>query len=143
MRRVNAIAVGLVAIAVAGACQPAVDPPPPSTFTEVYARFFPVETRAQCNKCHVNPPNDISNGNLSMGEDPDVAYQALLGVVSTSSKCGGATLVVAGDAEASLFFTKTAGEPGCGGQMPLGGTGLTDDEREMIHSWIAAGADQN
>lgn len=140
MRRVIITLVVVVAAGVV-ACQP--EAAPPSTYTEIYDRFFPVETRAQCNKCHVNPPNDISNGNLSMGSDPDTAYAALLGVTSTSSKCGGAVLVVAGDPEASLFFTKTVGVPECGGRMPLGGTGLTDEEREMIRSWIADGAEQN
>ncbi len=131
-----------VAVSSVGACAP-VETAPPSTFTEVYEAFFPAETRGQCNQCHANPPNDISNGLLSMGTDPDTAYQALVGVTSTSSRCGGGVLVVAGDPEASLLFTKTAAEPDCGGRMPLGGTALTDVEREMIHSWIAAGAEQN
>ncbi len=139
----RALAVALTVAHVGVACAPAVDVPPPATFTEIYDRFFPVETLAQCNKCHSNPPNDISNGLLSMGTDPDAAYAALFAVVSTSSRCGGASLIVAGDPEASLFFTKTAAEPGCGGRMPLGGTPFNDDERAMIHSWIAAGAEQN
>jgi uncharacterized membrane protein len=130
----------LGAVVTVAACGAPPETTTPATYTEIYERFFPPETRAQCNQCHSNPPNDISNGNLSMGSDPDTAYDALVGVTSTSSKCGGQVLIVAGDPEHSLFYTKTEAQPACGGRMPLGGSGMTDDEREMIRSWIAAGA---
>jgi hypothetical protein len=118
-------------------------PGPPATFTEIYDKFFPAETRAQCNQCHSLPPNDISNGNLSMGADKPTAYAALIDVDSTSSRCPDYKLVVAGDPEHSLLYLKTDATPPCAGRMPLGGSGLTDDEREMFRSWIADGAKDN
>ena len=75
-----------------------------------------------------------------MGSDPATAYAALIEQTSTSSKCGGQTLVAPGDADASLFYLKTQGTPPCGGRMPLGGNAFTDAEREMVRSWIANGA---
>ena len=141
MWRVN-LAPSLVLFALV-ACAPEAEPPdagPPSTFTEVYDAFFPVETLSQCNKCHSNPPNDISNGNLSMGADQATAYAALIDRTSTSSNCGGERFVVAGDPDASLFYVKTQGTPACGGRMPLGGNALSDEQRQMIRTWIENGA---
>lgn len=141
MWRVTVVAV--LGAVVLMACGPAPSTAKPSTFTEVYAHFFPVETHAQCNKCHSNPENDISNGNLSMGTDKATAYAAIMGATSTSSKCGGQPMVVSGDAEASLFFDKLKSTPTCGGRMPLGGNELTEQERTMVRSWIDAGAKDN
>ena len=111
-----------------------------ATFTEIYDAFFPIETKGQCNFCHGLPPNDKSNGLLSFGADKSTAYEALVGKTSASSVCNGKPLVVAGDPEQSLLLQKLSSAPPCGGQMPLGGSPLTDDQQAMVRSWIAAGA---
>lgn len=114
-------------------------PAPTGTFSAIYPLIFPVTTRAQCNFCHSLPPNDKSNGKLSMGEDKATAYAALMGKTSTSSKCRGKQYIVPGNPDASLFLQKLASPP-CGGHMPLGGDPLPDDQLEMVRTWIAAGA---
>ena len=113
---------------------------PPATFTEIYPLIFPREVKAQCNFCHALPANDISNGLLSMGTDQATAYAALVGVKSTSSKCGGRTLVTPSQPDASLFYQKLGASPPCGGHMPLGGDPLTAEQLDMVKTWIEAGA---
>ena len=114
---------------------------PAATFTEIYAALFPLGTSAQCNYCHDRPANDKSDGNLAMGHTQADAYAALVGHVSTSSKCGnGKALVVPGDPDGSLLYQKMTATPGCGDRMPQGADPLTDAELAMVRSWIAAGA---
>jgi mono/diheme cytochrome c family protein len=115
----------------------------PATFTQIYAELFPVHQRAQCNYCHSNPPNNLSNGNLSMGSDKAAAYAALVGKMSAGTKCAGHSLVVPGHPEESLLYLKSQEPPPCGGRMPLGGDQLTDTQLEMVRTWIAAGALDN
>ena len=112
----------------------------PGTFTEIYPLLFPVTAKPQCNFCHGLPANDRSNGSLSVGMDKATAYAALVGKVSSSSQCGGKTLVSPGNPEASLLYQKLTTTPPCGGHMPLGGDALPSDELEMVRSWIASGA---
>jgi hypothetical protein len=115
-------------------------PPAPATFSAIYAEIFPVHQKPQCNFCHSNPPNKISNGNLSMGMDQATAYAAIVNKPSTSDKCAGKTQVVPGHPEQSLFYLKLLDAPPCGDKMPLGGDPLTADELEQVRSWIANGA---
>lgn len=130
-------ALTLAILVLAGACG---TDAPPATFTEIYPLMFPVQTRPQCNFCHSLPPNDVSNGLLSMGSDQASAYTALM-ATSMGSKCGTAMpLVEAGNPEGSLFYLKLDGAPPCGDPMPLGGTPLPADVLDKVHSWIAAGA---
>ena len=112
----------------------------PATFTEVYATIFPTGTIAQCNYCHDRPPNNISNGKLDLGHTQAVAYAAIVGPASSSAKCGGKPMVVAGDPSSSLFYLKMTPTPPCGDRMPQGGTPLTDAQLERVRSWITAGA---
>ncbi len=123
-----------------GSTSPDAAPAAPATFTAIYAMLYPSNTNARCNVCHGMPPNNISNGNLAVGSDKATAHAALVGKVSTSSNCKGRPLVVAGDPGASLLLDKLSENPPCGSRMPLGGNLLTDDQREMVRSWIAAGA---
>ncbi len=111
-----------------------------ATFSEIYPVLFPRATKPQCNFCHGLPANDLSNGNLSMGEDQATAYAALVGMTSTSSLCGHMTLVVPGDPAASLLVQKISGTQTCGDQMPLGGDPLPAAQITMVKSWISAGA---
>lgn len=102
--------------------------------------LFPTSTNARCNFCHGLQSSDSSNGKLAMGTDRAAAYAALVGRTSSSSRCGNHPYVVAGDPESSLFLQKLVEPAPCGSRMPLGGSLLTDDQREMVRSWIAAGA---
>jgi hypothetical protein len=112
----------------------------PSTFTDIYPLIFPQTTKAQCNFCHSLPPNDKSNGNLSMGSDKAAAYAALTsGKTSTSTTCPNKAFIVAGQPDQSLFYVKLT-SPQCGGRMPLGGDPLTSAQLDMVKSWIEAGA---
>lgn len=130
----------LVAFCAGPGCADAADGGPPGTFTEIFETLFPQTTNARCNFCHSMPASDISNGNLSTGTDQASAYAALLGVVSTSSRCGGKTLVAPYHPEDSLFLDKLMGKPTCGDRMPLGGAALSDADLEVVRSWIEAGA---
>ena len=112
---------------------------PPTSFIDIYPTLFPVETRTQCNFCHALPPNDKSNGMLSMGIDPATAYQALM-ATSVSSHCGGMALLVPLRPEESLLWLKLDAMPTCGDRMPLGGTPLTAAQLDLVKSWILTGA---
>ncbi len=110
-------------------------------FSDVYVALFPVATKAKCDFCHSQPASEISNGNLHLGAvgDREAVYAALVGKAAVSKACSGA-LVVPGDAEGSLFYSKITASPTCGERMPLGGGALPAEQIEMIRSWIAAGA---
>jgi hypothetical protein len=112
----------------------------PASFDAVYAALFPKSTNARCNFCHALQATETSNGKLQMGEDKASAYAALVGKTSSSSRCGGRPLVVPGDPDGSLLYQKLSEPPPCGSRMPLGGAQLTEAQREMVRSWIAAGA---
>ena len=115
----------------------------PATFTAVYAMMFPASTNGKCNFCHGLPANNVSNGNLSMGTDKAVAYAALVAKVSSSTACNGRPLVVAGHPETSLLLAKLFEDVDCGSRMPLGGNLFSDEQRQMVRGWIAAGAKDN
>ncbi len=51
--------------------------------------------------------------------------------------------IVPGDADASYLIEKLEANPRSGVRMPQGLTPLTDDEIEMIRTWIAEGAQDN
>ncbi|MEY4515074.1 MAG: hypothetical protein RLZZ450_7196 [Pseudomonadota bacterium] len=112
----------------------------PATFSEIYESLFPTTTNARCNFCHSMPAKDASNGKLSMGETKAAAYDALLGKISTSTRCTDMPLLTPGDPDASLFLLKFSETPPCGGRMPLGGKLLTSTQVARIRSWIVAGA---
>jgi hypothetical protein len=75
-----------------------------------------------------------------MGQDKSAAYASLLSKASVSAGCGSQILVSPGHPETSLFYLKLSEGPVCGSRMPLGGDLFTDAQREMVRSWIAAGA---
>ena len=132
--------VGTVGIAFAAfACSSTSTPPPTGTWSEIYPAIFPQTTKAQCNFCHGLPPNEKSNGSLSVGADKESAYQSLVGKTAAGLRCAGKQLVVPGKPDESLLLSKVTSPP-CGDHMPLGGSPLTDDQVEMIRTWIAAGA---
>lgn len=143
-RALSTAAIALVALSCSsGSSSSSSSNAPAATFSQIYPAIFPATTRAQCNFCHSLPPNERSNGKLSMGETRDAAYAALVGPKSVSAACGGKAYVVPGNPEESLFYTKVTTSPTCGDRMPLGGDPLSADQLEMIRSWIAAGAENN
>jgi hypothetical protein len=111
-----------------------------STFTEIYELLFPRMTNAHCDMCHGLPPYDLSNGNLATGMDKASTYSALVNKASTSSMCKGKVLVEPGHPESSLLLEKLLPNPSCGFRMPNGGAALSDNQVEMVRSWIKAGA---
>lgn len=132
----------VIALAIAlAACGTEYSPPP--TFTDIYTATFPEHAKGQCNHCHSLPPNDKSNGMLSMGQDRMTAYVALMAGVSSSSRCGGMTLVVPFDPDASLFVQKFSPNPPCGDRMPFGEPPLEAAQLERIRLWIEDGAPNN
>ncbi|HEY4181855.1 MAG TPA: hypothetical protein VGM90_33660 [Kofleriaceae bacterium] len=116
-------------------------PEVPPTFTDVYAELFPRQTISQCVFCHANPPNEISNGMFSVGDDQTTAYPALMDI-SHSAKCGDTyTLIVPGDPDASLVYQKLALDPPpCGDRMPLGNDAISKTKLKLVRDWILAGA---
>ena len=116
------------------------DPASAATFTQVYEMLFPRTTNAHCDMCHGLPPYDISNGNLSTGMDKASTYAALVGKMSTPASVRVAPLVVPGQPEESMLLQKLSDPPPCGDRMPVGGMALSQEQIEMIRSWIAAGA---
>jgi hypothetical protein len=114
---------------------------PPAKFSEIYPMIFPNTTNARCNFCHSMPPTDKGNGMLHMGDSQAMAYDALVGKNSQSTRCMNRPLVVAGQPDMSLLYLKVSlPAPPCGSRMPLGGTPFNDMQIGMIRSWIAAGA---
>lgn len=109
-------------------------------FGEIYPLIFPSLTNPRCDSCHAMPASDVSNGKLHMGMDKATAYNALVGKTSAGRKCMGKPLIVPGQPEASLLWQKLGPSPPCGSRMPIGGAPLSDEQLEMVRSWIAAGA---
>lgn len=132
-----------------GVAAPGLEPPDP-TWDSIYDRVL----RPLCVSCHQpdNPfwgYNDAGNGQELDYLDADDALTAMVGVEASSRSAAtdvdcaeSGTLIVAGDAEASIFYRKMTAEPGCGESMPLreGGRGLPENVLEPIREWINAGA---
>jgi hypothetical protein len=132
-----------------GVAAPGLEPPDP-TWDSIYDRVL----RPLCVSCHQpdNPfwgYNEAGNGQeLDYSNSAD-ALTAMVGIeaesrsAATDVDCAGSgTLIVAGDADASIFFRKMTADPGCGESMPLreGGRGLPDNVLDPIREWIEAGA---
>lgn len=111
-----------------------------ASFTEVYGALFPRSSSGQCDMCHALPAHDVVNGMLETGMTKESAYEALVDKTSQSSRCMSLPMVMPGKPETSLFYLKLLPDPPCGVRMPNGGRPLSDDQLEMVRSWIAAGA---
>ena len=66
----------------------------------------------------------------------------------SSLRAGGASsgsrIVVAGEPCSSIIYLKVEQAPPFGSRMPLGGPPfLTDEEENLLHDWIAEGANDN
>lgn len=95
-------------------------------------------------KCVMPLCHDSTSHAGTLVLDKDHAYDQLVGVAA-SVQPGSVTLlrVAAGDPDASFLLTKLAGPPlGQGSRMPLGGPYLDATEMQLIHDWIAQGANR-
>jgi|GEM_PF-6257547 len=84
--------------------------------------------------CHIGG----ASGGLSLA----MAYD---NIVNVASSCG-PPYVDAGAADESFLFAKVTGQgipAGCGAQMPLGRTPLTDGEIQLLRDWIDGSAPNN
>lgn len=132
-----------------GVAAPGLEPPDP-TWDSIYDRVL----RPLCLSCHQpdNPfwgYNDSGNGQELDYTDAADALTFMVGVEASSRSAATdvdcaefGTLIVSGDADASIFFRKMTAEPGCGEAMPLreGGRGLPENVLAPIREWIEAGA---
>lgn len=103
-----------------------------------YAVYFEV-LRPTCSSefCHLNP---VFFGLAT----PEMAYRTLVGVRTTSVRCGstGLDYVAPGSPDTSLLYLKVTGAP-CGRQMPVGfGIRFPMDPLQVsqIREWILRGA---
>jgi hypothetical protein len=112
---------------------PAADALPPATFTRIYNEIIAV----RCNGCHSSP----THSSLLEMTSKAAAYINLVGVNAAGSACGSSGLkrVVTGNVAASLLHQKVSGTQTCGVSMPYGAT-LSLSDRDLVASWIAAGA---
>lgn len=98
--------------------------------------FTPGETG--CHQCHrpdAPTPLGIEVGGLDLS---DAASLLQGGVVA------GSNIVIPGRPCDSVLLQKVGAAPPFGGRMPLNGPPfLNDDERQLIHDWIAEGALDN
>lgn len=116
------------------------------TFDEVFEVAF--VTTGCVYGCH----DETARGGLTLSPtesaapDANLAYAALVGVVSSSESCGGQPLVVPGVPEQSLVWLKMAAELGvpgievCGAPMPKGTDQISQADLDLVEQWILAGA---
>jgi hypothetical protein len=114
---------------------------PPGKATAVDATFTSVFTgvlSGSCGGCH-NTAAAMAGLDLST---PAIAYAALVNKdASASSACAGkGKLIVPGNCESSILYSKLSATPVCGSPMPLGGEPIGAAARDALCSWIKAGA---
>jgi hypothetical protein len=99
-----------------------------------------VQPRCALSGCHGDATNP-AGGLLLDAANGEAARTALVGAAAASPACAALslTLVVAGDADASLLVQKIAGTAECGDPMPPGGS-LAPATVEAFREWVAAGA---
>ncbi len=95
----------------------------------------------RCTVCHVRGGIADFSG-IALRLTQEESFDLLINQPSVQN--GDLTLVVPGDADASLLIDKiSSNSPAVGSRMPLGGTPLTSDEIDLICSWIDQGAMNN
>ena len=97
----------------------------PPDFNVIEDLFKPRCTQASCHAAGVHPA-----GGLDLQSSGVTAR--LIGVPAT---CGGVR-VDPNDPDHSLLLEKVAGQPVCGGRMPLGGQPLTEGEVSCLREWM-------
>jgi len=120
---------------------------PDPTWSSIYELL--IEPR--CVSCHgPGPASLIDDSQLDL-RDARTAYDALVGVDAAGSACGSAaeSLVVGGDADASVLIHKlrgqtATGDPACGDVMPPPpATGIPAEVIDVVRQWIDDGAADN
>lgn len=139
------IAATLLTAAAAAACDSSSDETSaePATFDTVMQQV--IEPRCTFSSCHNNPTVAAA-----LDLTPELACDTL--VNQPSCMFPDRMRVVPGSPEDSFFFHKLTGQGldekptgSCGGTqtnllMPFGASALADDELQLVHDWIAAGA---
>jgi hypothetical protein len=121
----------------AGSCDPSDSDPE----TDV---SFALDLRPMMNSedfgcgCHTptnGTPSGIQLGGLNLG-----SYQSL----RQGGRTSGSQIIVEGDPCSSVLIQKLSDTPGFGSRMPLDGEPYWSDEQlQMMHDWIAEGAQDN
>ena len=110
-----------------------------ASWTQVYTTVI----AQKCTPCHTTPSGGgILNGKLDMTSQA-TAYSNLVNAPAAGSGCSGkGTRVKAGLPDESIMYLKVSlDDPSpCGAKMPLGGPELSQDEVNLIESWITGGA---
>lgn len=89
--------------------------------------------------CHLPTPNGDGVGTQISGLNLSSLTTLRMGGLNT-----GARIVVAGEPCASLMYQKLSDAPPFGSRMPLNGPPFwTPDELQLLHDWIAEGANDN
>jgi len=112
--------------------------------TAVSATFSSIYNEILLKKCGGASCHSAANGGtlfIDPSKSASALRAALVNGAATGVACGGSglSLVVPGDASASLLYTKLTESPPCGMRMPA----VTDDELARIERWIVAGAADN
>jgi uncharacterized membrane protein YgcG len=115
---------------------------PAATFTDVYNMVI----AARCTPCHTTASGTgVSMGHLDMTSKA-AAFMNLVNVAAAGTLCAGkGTRVKPGAPDDSIMYLKVSlDDPTpCGSKMPMTGGALTQDQADMIESWIMAGAQNN
>ena len=91
---------------------------------------------ARCS-CHLPSASGPGPGILIAGLD-----LSSLESLREGGNASEARIVIDGEPCASVLFQKLSEAPPFGSRMPLGGPFLTSDELQLLHDWIAEGANQ-
>jgi hypothetical protein len=121
---------------------PPAPPATPATFSDVYTQVV----AKSCTPCHTAAGQEgIKFGMLDMTSQA-AAYSNLVNVAGAGDQCGGkGTRVVPGKPDSSIFYLKISlDDPTpCGAKMPLGMPAVTQEQADLVESWINAGAPNN
>ena len=108
--------------------------PPAATLTEVQTQIF--TPTCATSGCHTGA-SPAQGMDLSAGQ----TFSNTVNVLSTED--GDFDRVEPGDPDNSYLVQKVEGSASSGGRMPLGQPALSNDEIQLIRSWIADGAQDN
>lgn len=144
MRSSRSLCIAATLLTAAAACDSTDETPAePATFETVMQQV--IEPRCTFSSCHSNPTVAAA-----LDLTPELACDTL--VNQPSCMFPNRMRVVPGSPEDSFFFHKLTGQGldekptgSCGGTqtnllMPFGASALADDELQIVHDWIAAGA---
>ena len=115
-------------------CPATTDPTDTSTAVTYVADVLPI-FQAQCMGCHA----EGGSAGITLELTEESGYDRVVNQPSVQD--ASFTLVVPGDADASLLYRKVSSDtPPVGGRMPLFRAPLSDADIEVIRNWIDQGA---